>query len=560
MQFRGIKQLLRSCESMKLAKLAKAGAVVALSAVFLAACGKSSDNSASDKQVLNWSESAELPSMDLSKATDTVSFNQLNNSMEGLYRLGKNSKIEPGIATKTEVSDDGLTYTFTLRKNAKWSNGDPVTAKDFVYSWQRTVDPKTGSQYAYLFDGVANAQDIMDGKKQPSELGIKADGDHKLVVTLDKQVPYFKLLMGFPVFFPQNQKVVEEYGDKYGTASKYMVYNGPFVLKDWTGTNLNWTLAKNKNYWDKSKVKLDEINYKVNKSTTTAYNLYQSGKVDATVLGAEQARQLKGQTGYIDRKQASVFYLQLNEQKAEFANTKIRQAISKAIDRDQYVKQVLAGASTPAKGFVSSGLAERDGKDFVDAAYVKSAVDYNEKEAKKLFEEGLKEVGQDKIEFSILGDDTDTSKKATEFLQSEITETFGSDKVKVTVSNVPFKTRLARTEQKNFDVVVSGWGADFADPISFLDLMTSDNSQNAGGWKNGEYDRLIEASKTTDANDEAKRWDDLVQAEKILMDDQGVIPLYQRTEPWMVKPSVKNIIFNSAGVSYNFKEAYISGN
>lgn len=560
MQFRVIKQLLRSCESMKLAKLAKAGAVVALSAVFLAACGKSSDNSASDKQVLNWSESAELPSMDLSKATDTVSFNQLNNSMEGLYRLGKNSKIEPGIATKTEVSDDGLTYTFTLRKNAKWSNGDPVTAKDFVYSWQRTVDPKTGSQYAYLFDGVANAQDIMDGKKQPSELGIKADGDHKLVVTLDKQVPYFKLLMGFPVFFPQNQKVVEEYGDKYGTASKYMVYNGPFVLKDWTGTNLSWTLAKNNKYWDKSKVKLDEINYKVNKSTTTAYNLYQSGKVDATVLGAEQARQLKGQTGYIDRKQASVFYLQLNEQKAEFANTKIRQAISKAIDRDQYVKQVLAGASTPAKGFVSSGLAERDGKDFADAAYVKSAVDYNEKDAKKLFEEGLKEVGQDKIEFSILGDDTDTSKKATEFLQSEITETFGSDKVKVTVSNVPFKTRLARTEQKNFDVVVSGWGADFADPISFLDLMTSDNSQNAGSWKNEEYDRLIEASKTTDANDEAKRWDDLVQAEKILMDDQGVIPLYQRTEPWMVKPSVKNIIFNSAGVSYNFKEAYISGN
>lgn len=545
---------------MKLAKLAKAGAVVALSAVFLAACGKSSDNSASDKQVLNWSASAELPSMDLSKATDTVSFNQLNNSMEGLYRLGKNSKIEPGIATKTEVSDDGLTYTFTLRKNAKWSNGDPVTAKDFVYSWQRTVDPKTSSQYAYLFDGVANAQDIMDGKKQPSELGIKADGDHKLVVTLDKQVPYFKLLMGFPVFFPQNQKVVEEYGDKYGTASKYMVYNGPFVLKDWTGTNLSWTLAKNKNYWDKSKVKLDEINYKVNKSTTTAYNLYQSGKVDATVLGAEQARQLKGQTGYIDRKQASVFYLQLNEQKAEFANTKIRQAISKAIDREQYVKQVLAGASTPAKGFVSSGLAERNGKDFADAAYVKSAVDYNEKDAKKLFEEGLKEVGQDKIEFSILGDDTDTSKKATEFLQSEITETFGSDKVKVTVSNVPFKTRIARTQDKNFDVVVSGWGADFADPISFLDLLTSDNPQNAGGWKNEEYDRLIEASKTTDANDPAKRWDDLVQAEKILMDDQGVIPLYQRTEPWMVKPSVKNIIFNSAGVSYNFKEAYISGN
>lgn len=545
---------------MKLAKLAKASAVVAISAVFLTACGSKSSNSSADKQVLNWSINAELPTMDPSKATDTVSFNQLNNSMEGLYRLGKNSKILPGIAKKTEVSDDGLTYTFTLRENAKWSNGDKVTAKDFVYSWQRTVDPATGSQYAYLFDGIANANDIMEGKKQPSELGIKADGDYKLVVTLDKQIPYFKLLMGFPVFFPQNESAVKEYGSKYGTASKYMVYNGPFKLSGWTGSNLSWSLVKNSSYWDKKNVKLDTINFKVNKQDSTAYNLYQSGKIDATVLGAEQARNLKGQTGYTNREQATTFYLQLNQTKSEFQNLKIRQAISKAIDRSQFVKQVLAGASTPAKGFVSSGLATYNGTDFTTASYVKSAVNYDTKEAKKLFEEGLKEIGKDSIEFTILSDDTDKGKKSTEFLQSALTEAFGSDKIKVSASNVPFKTRLSRTTEGNFDVVLSGWGADFADPISFLDLMTSDNSQNAGKWKNEEYDKLIEASKTTDANDEAKRWNDLVEAEKILMNDQGIIPVYQASEAWMVKPSVKNIIFNSAGVNYNFKETYISGN
>ncbi|WGN90002.1 peptide ABC transporter substrate-binding protein [Ligilactobacillus faecis] len=545
---------------MKLAKFAKTGAVVALSAIFLAACGKSSNESTADKQVLNWSESAELPTMDLSKATDTVSFSQLNNSLEGLYRIGKNAKIEPGIATKTTVSNDGLTYTFDLRKNAKWSNGDKVTAKDFVYSWQRTVDPKTGSQYAYLFEGIKNATAVMNGEKQPSELGIKADGDYKLVVTLEKNVPYFRLLMGFPAFFPQNQKAVEEYGSKYGTASKYMVYNGPFVLEGWTGSNLSWKLTKNKNYWDKDKVKLNTINYSVNKSSSTSYNLYQSGKVDATALGAEQAKQLKGQTGYLTRKEATTFYLQFNQTKAEFQNLKIRQAISKAVDRDQYVKQVLAGASTPAKGFVSSGLAERNGKDFADAAYVKSGVDYNKAEAKKLFDEGLKELGRDKLEFQILSDDTDGGKKTTEFLQSALTETFGSDKVKITVSNVPFKTRLARSDAGNFDVVMTAWGADFSDPISFLDLMTSDNAQNDGKWKNEEYDRLIEASKTTDVNDPAKRWDDMVKAEKILMEDQGVAPIYQRAQPWMIKPSVKNIIYNSAGASYNFKETYISGN
>lgn len=545
---------------MKLAKLAKAGAVVALSAVFLAACGKSSNDSASGKQVLNWSESAELPTMDLSKATDNVSFDQLNNAMEGLYRLGKNSKIEPGVAEKTTVSDDGMTYTFELRKDAKWSNGDKVTAKDFVYSWQRTVDPKTASQYAFLFDGIENAKAITDGEKPVTELGIKAEGDHKLVVKLEKAVPYFKLLMGFPAFFPQNQKVVEKYGDKYGTNSKAMVYNGPFKLEDWTGSNLKWTLAKNDKYWDKKKVKLDAINYTVNKQSQTAYNLYQSGKVDATALGAEQAKQLKGKTGYLERKEPAVFYLQFNQTKAEFQNKKIRQALAKSVDREQYVKQVLAGASVPAKGFVASGLAERDGKDFATVSEVKSAVDYNEKEAKKLFDEGLKELGRDKLEFQILSDDTDGGKKTTEFLQSAMTETFGTDKVKITVSNVPFKTRLARSDAGDFDVVMTAWSADFADPISFLELMTSDNAQNDGKWKNEEYDRLIDASKNADVNDPAKRWDDMVKAEKILMEDQGVAPIYQRSQPWMVKPSVKNIIYNGAGVNYNFKETYISGN
>ncbi len=366
--------------------------------------------------------------------------------------------------------------------------------------------------------------------------------------------------MGFPAFFPQNQKVVEKYGDKYGTNSKAMVYNGPFKLEDWTGSNLKWTLAKNDKYWDKKKVKLDAINYTVNKQSQTAYNLYQSGKVDATALGAEQAKQLKGKTGYLERKEPAVFYLQFNQTKAEFQNKKIRQALAKSVDREQYVKQVLAGASVPAKGFVASGLAERDGKDFATVSEVKSAVDYNEKEAKKLFDEGLKELGRDKLEFQILSDDTDGGKKTTEFLQSAMTETFGTDKVKITVSNVPFKTRLARSDSGDFDVVMTAWSADFADPISFLELMTSDNAQNDGKWKNEEYDRLIDASKNADVNDPAKRWDDMVKAEKILMEDQGVAPIYQRSQPWMVKPSVKNIIYNGAGVNYNFKETYISGN
>ncbi len=168
-----------------------AAGVVTLAAGALAACSNSSNSSSGNKKTLNWMDKNEIEGMDLSKVTDATSFTQFNNTMEGLYRLGKNSKIEPGLANKTSTSKDGKTWTFTLRKNDKWSNGDPVTAKDFVYSLRRTVDPSTGSQYSYLFSGVKNADDIVAGKKKPTALGIKAVGDDKLVVTLDKRIPYF---------------------------------------------------------------------------------------------------------------------------------------------------------------------------------------------------------------------------------------------------------------------------------------------------------------------------------------------------------------------------------
>lgn len=496
--------------------------------------------------------------MDPSKVMDTIGGDMLNNTMEGLYRLGKDSKVEPGIATKTTVSKDNLTYTFTLRKNAKWSNGDPVTAKDFVYSWQRTVDPKTAAAYSYLFSGIKNADDIVAGKKAPSTLGVKAVGKYKLVVNLEKQLPYFKLLMGFVVFAPQNQKAVEQYGSKYGTAAKYMCYDGPFKMTEWTGTNLKWKLVKNDNYWDKKNVKLSEINFSVNKSTTTSYNLYQSKKLDETILSPEQAKQLSNNADYSVLKQARTSYLEFNQTEKKFQNKKIRQAISMVIDRKEFVNKVLGNGSIPSKGLVSTGLATRNGKDFADAAYVKDGVTVNFAKAKKLWAEGLKEIGKDSLTFGLLSDDTDGAKKTTEFIQSAIESNLKGAKVEC--ANVPFKTRLNRTNQGQFDVVISAWGADFADPISFLDMFTSNNSYNAGKWKNAQYDKLIEASKSTDAGNAGKRWNDLVSAEKILIQEQGISPLYQQATAWMVKPKVKGVIYNSAGANYNFKNAYVSGN
>ncbi|KRK89948.1 ABC transporter periplasmic protein [Lentilactobacillus sunkii DSM 19904] len=251
---------------MHLSRGVAALAGVASIALILAGCGQ---NSGQEKKTITTSTDSELTTVDPSKTTAVGTFNVLNNVDEGLVRLGKDSKVEPGIAKNWTVSKDGKTYTYNLRKGAKWSNGDPVTAQDFVYSWQRTLNPKTASQYGYLFSGIKNADKIQNKKAKVSKLGIKADGKYKLTVKLEQRIPYFNLLMGFPVFFPQDSKAVNKYGNDYGTSSKTQVYNGPFTLTKWTGTNNTWTLKKNKDYWDKKSVKLDNIKFEVQPDTST---------------------------------------------------------------------------------------------------------------------------------------------------------------------------------------------------------------------------------------------------------------------------------------------------
>ncbi|GEN95245.1 peptide ABC transporter substrate-binding protein [Pediococcus ethanolidurans] len=532
--------------------------------LLLAACGNGSSASSSKgnlaaKQVVNWTESSELPSIDPSLATDEISFNLLNNTNEGLYRLGKNNKIEPGMATKTTVSKDGKTYKFTLRKNAKWSNGDSVTAQDFVYSWQRINNPKTGSQYAYLYSGIKNADQIQAGKKSVSTLGIKATGKYKLTVKLDKAIPYFKLLMGFPSFFPQDQKVAQKYGSKYATQSKYQVYNGPFTLQGWTGTNNKWSLVKNKKYWDKKHVTLTKINDQVVKDTETGLNQFQGKQVDQTAISGTQVANLKNSKSFFLGREARNAYLEYNYKKIKaFRNLNIRQAMSLAINRKQLVTKVLADGSTTPKGFVTDGLASnpKTGEDFAKEAYNGgTGVTYNLKEAKKLWAKGLKQEGKKSVTYNLMSDDTDVGKKTTEFLQTQLEKLPG---LKINVENIPYKTRLARSAKGQFQLVVTLWGADFSDPISDLGLFTSTNSFNNGKWGNKEYDKLIDAANNGDANNTEKRWEDMVKAEKLLMSQQANAPLYNGVAPQLINTKVKGYVYNTAGVPWNWKGMYVT--
>ncbi|KRM23906.1 bacterial extracellular solute-binding s, 5 Middle family protein [Latilactobacillus graminis DSM 20719] len=223
------------------------------------------------KQVLQLGAQAPLDTIDISTSTG---YGQTGNIYESLFRLDKNGKIEPGLAKSSSVSADGKTWTFKLR-DAQFSNGDPIRAQDFVYSWQRTLKPATKSPYTNLFSNIQNAPAIAKGEMAPDQLGVRAVDDHTLAVSLSTPVAYMKTLMAYPLFAPQDQKVVAKYGNKYATNAKYMVYSGPFKLINWNGTREKWQFVKNDRYWDRQKVKLNQINYTVLENTSTALYLYQ---------------------------------------------------------------------------------------------------------------------------------------------------------------------------------------------------------------------------------------------------------------------------------------------
>ncbi|AVK64222.1 peptide ABC transporter substrate-binding protein [Lactobacillus sp. CBA3606] len=550
---------------MKWQKITAALAATATIGLLLAGCGKTNSSSSSQStgklassQVLNWSENGQdLSTLDPSLAVDVISGTMISNSQEGLYRIGNDSKITPGIATGTKLSKDKLTYTFTLRKNAHWSNGDPVTAQDFVYGWRRSVDPKTASQYAYLYSGIKNADKITSGKAKPSTLGIKANGKYQLTVTLEKPIEYFKLLMGFDVFFPQNENAVKKYGKGYGTSSSKMVYDGPFKMTGWEGTNATWTLVKNNQYWDKKNVHLTKIHDQVIKSTTTAFNLFQSGKLDMATLSGQQVKNEKNNNKLVIRKSSRLNYLEFNQKKVKaLANTKLRQAMSLTLNRKQLVNNVLGDGSVTPKGFVTAGLAKdpTTGKDFATENTVNSSVTQDNAKAKKLWREGLAAVGKKSLTLTLTHDDTDQMKALSEYVQGQLEKELPG--LKITSITVPYKTRIARETAGNFQLVLSAWQADFSDPISDLGIMTSTNDYNFGKWTNSDYDAAITtAANTTNSK---TRWAALAKAEKIMGTDQGVAPLSQNVIAQMVNPKLKGLIYNTAGINYNFKSAYMA--
>lgn len=539
-------------------------AAVSVSAAFLlAACGsqQSSSSASKDKQVLKLSATAPLDTIDISKATG---YGQTGNVFESFYRLGKNGQPAASLAKSGTVSKDGKTWTFKLRSNAKWSNGEKITAQDFVYSWRRTINPKTASPYAYLFSGIKNADEIIAGKKSPSSLGIKALNQETVQVKLNRPIAYFKVLMAYPLFGPQNEAFIKKTGKKYATSSKYMLYSGPFKITGWKGTNDTWSFVKNNQYWDKQAVKLSKISYQVVKTTNTGYQLYQQGKLDLTPLSSEQVKQLKKNKDFKTYPYSYVAFLAYNFQakdatvKKALNNKNIRLALSLSLDRKILTSKVFGDGSSVPTGFVASGLAydPANKEDFAKEQKVANTVDYNEKLAEKYWKTGLKELGLKKLNLTLLASNESTNADAlTQYLQSQWTKVLSGINVKV--NSIPSKNAYTKASSGDFDIYVSGWGGDFSDPMTFMQILQKGTSYNYGKWNNAEYNSLIKKALTTDANDVNKRWQDLVKAAQVANADQAVSPIYQQTTAYLQNSKVKGIIHNNAGTQWSYKYAYI---
>jgi oligopeptide transport system substrate-binding protein len=532
---------------------------------FLAACGGNNDtakdnnggtaNKPAEKkeQVLNLLETSEIPSLDSALATDQVSFIVLNNVMEGLYRLGKDNKPVPGVAESYEVSEDGKTYTFKLRKDAKWSNGDPVTAHDFVFAWRKVLDPKTASEYAYIMYDIKNAEEVNQGKLPVDQLGVKAVDDYTLQVELKNPIPYFISLTVFGSFMPQNEKFVKEQGDKYGLEANTTLYNGPFVLSEWKHEQ-GWTYKKNPNYWDKDNVKLETINVKIVKDTATAVNLYETKKADRVILTAEFVDKYKNDKNFHTELEPSIFWLRMNTKNELLKNVNARKAIAMAIDKQALVDTLLNNGTVAANYIVPKDFVEGpNGKDFRDENG--DLVKYDVEEAKKLWEQAKKELGKDKFTIELLNYDTDTAKKTGEYLKEQLEKNLPG--LTVNIKQQPFKQKLELESNMQYDLSFSGWGPDYQDPMTFLDLWVTNNPHNQTGWSNAEYDQLIKDAKTTLLSDLQARWDTMLKAEKILFEEMPIAPLYQRGRAYLQREYVKDIVTHPFGGDYSYKWAYI---
>jgi oligopeptide transport system substrate-binding protein len=514
------------------------------------------------EQVLRINWGANPPDLYPQTATDTVSFQVINAAYEGLVRLQADGKAyqDTGLAKSWEVSEDGLVYTFKLR-DAKWSDGTKITANDFEYAWKTALDPATASQYAYMLYHVKGGEAYNAGEGKVEDVGVKAVDEKTLEVTLERPTPFFASLTSFITYLPAQKAAVEKHGvDKYGAAIENMVFSGPFKITEWVQEQ-KLVLEKNEMYWDKDSVKLDKIVGDMIVDTNTPVNLYETDELDSIRVQTEYLAKYRTSPDFASYANAVTWYLQFNCEDEFFGNEKIRRAFSLAVDRQGFVDNILANGSKVAMGLVpydmpglSSGgdFRAQSGDHIKDIGTEgQAAID----EANKLLEEGLAEIGKTKDELAshvtYLTGDSDISKKIAQAFQQMWKQNLG---IEPPIEAVTFKIRLERYDNRDYTLTMAGWGADYNDPMTFMDLFVTGGGQNTASWSNAEFDALIDKAYNT-VGDE--RMQAMIDAERILFEELPIAPIYFRARNVVQRDYVKGWVRFPVGVDNEWKWTYL---
>ncbi|MUK87662.1 peptide ABC transporter substrate-binding protein [Ornithinibacillus sp. L9] len=509
--------------------------------------GDTSESAIEGDKVINLVSTADIPTLDSAHAHDGVAFTVLNNVNEGLYRSNENHIPELAIAEDHQVSDDGTVHTFTLR-DAQWSNGEPVTAHDFEYSWKRIFE--VVGHYNVMFEtaGIKNASAIIDGEASPDELGVVAEDDKTLVVTLEGPNSLFTQLLTFPVFLPQNQAFVEEMGDEYGVEADKILFNGPFVLESWQHDQ-GWTYKKNPDYWDADAVNLDGINVNVVKEISTAVNLWETEAVDRITISSAYVDEYRNDESFNNEVIASIVFMRFNHNLEHFQNANIRKAIDMAIDKEGLTSTILNNGSEPLYSLVPYEFSyspdeEKDFRELNGEFNQGSAED-----AQALWEQGLSEIGSDGFEFALTVADDDNHVKSAEFIKNQLETNLPG--ITVEIKTVPFEARLEQEKAVEYDMVVSTWGPDYGDPMTYIDMWVTDGPANRMDYSDEEFDSLVAQAKVE--TDAAVRYQLMLDAEKHLLDEMHIAPLYQRADAILTRPNIKGLVRHPAAPEFEYK-------
>lgn len=563
---------------MKNAKSVLAAAMAAAMALTATGCGASGGSAATtgatgeaaasatgtSSSALNVMLETPVESLDPQIATDGTSFEVIADYTDGLMQMDAEGAAVPACAESYDVSEDGKTYTFHIREDANWSNGEPVTANDFVFGWQRAVDPATASEYSYMFSDigqVVNAADIIAGTKDVSELGVKAVDDKTLEVQLNVPVSYFLSLMYFPTFYPVNQAFYESCGDTFATSPETTLSNGAFVLTSYEPAATAFSLEKNDSYYDADKVQLSGLNYQVIQDSQQALMSYQTGALDTTLVNSEQVDQVKDDPAFESRGAGYLWYISPNIAGVpELANENLRLAMTFALDRESICSDVLKDGSTPTFTAVPPQFATGpDGSDFsADQTKYADACAYDPEKALSYYETAKQELGVDSFTFDMVVDSDDAPQKVAQVVKEQLETTLPGMTINLVIE--PKKQRVEDMQNGNFQLGLTRWGPDYADPMTYLSMWTTGNSNNYGLWSNADYDAIIESCSTGDlCTDPEGRWSAMYDAEKIVLDEAVIYPLYTQCNAEMVNPNVTGIEFHPVALNRVYKNAVKAG-